>query len=206
MKEEKSQMFNGYLTDPFIYSSGHTTKTFSEVFDSQQNFLDEYADSGFDAMGNGLKEESLKTLFLLLFARYGNSHIANLDENQFKYKVFSTIFMYGPTWEKRVEIQSKIRNLSLEELRKGSVQINSHVYNDGSEGTTDQFEFLNKINEQSGNAFKKNELDAYNSLSLLLETDVTRGFLDRFKPFFGFVTTSTYPLYYETEVEQDEQV
>ena len=42
-------------------------------------------------------------------AKYGNNPIANKDINQFKYKLFSTVFMYGPTWAKRLDIQKILR-------------------------------------------------------------------------------------------------
>ena len=49
------------------------------------------------SISNNGTDANATTLYYLLYARYGNSHIVNTDENQFTYKLFSTIFMYGPT-------------------------------------------------------------------------------------------------------------
>jgi hypothetical protein len=41
--------------------------------------------------------DNVSLVYYLLYARYGNNPIANRDENQFKFKIFSVIFQYGPT-------------------------------------------------------------------------------------------------------------
>lgn len=41
--------------------------------------------------------DNVSLLYYLLYARYGNNPIANTDINQFKYKMYSVIFQYGPT-------------------------------------------------------------------------------------------------------------
>jgi len=89
------------------------TKTFAEIYDSATAFTTDYStiDLG------GITDSSLVTkLYYLLYAKYGNSPIANLDETQFKYKLFSLIFQYGPNWEKELDIQGILRNLQLSDL------------------------------------------------------------------------------------------
>lgn len=91
----------------------YNTKTFTEIYDSATAFTTDYStiDLG------GITESSLVTkLYYLLYAKYGNSPIANLDETQFKYKLFSLIFQYGPNWEKELGIQGILRNLQLSDL------------------------------------------------------------------------------------------
>ena len=70
------------------------TRTFTDIYPDVQTFLNEYANNGIPTT---IQQSSCQTLYYLIYSRYGNSHIANNDENQFKYKVFSIIFMYGPT-------------------------------------------------------------------------------------------------------------
>ena len=43
--------------------------------------------------------------------------------NKFKYKIWATIYAYGPVWEKKVEIQDTVRALSEADLLVGSKQI-----------------------------------------------------------------------------------
>ena len=87
----------------------YLTRSFADIFPSVEDFLTEYKAA---AVPTTITDGNAQTLYYLLYSKYGNSHIANSDENQFKYKIWSTIFMYGPTWEKRLEIQNKLRNLS----------------------------------------------------------------------------------------------
>lgn len=91
----------------------YNTKTFTEIYDSATAFTTDYSTINL----GGITDSSLVTkLYYLLYAKYGNSPIANLDETQFKYKLFSLIFQYGPNWEKELDIQGILRNLQLSDL------------------------------------------------------------------------------------------
>ena len=113
-----------------------------------------------------------------MYANYGNSSIANLDENQFKYRLFSIIFQYGPTWEKRLSIQDRLRNLDEKELMVGAKTIMNNSLNPDSNPTVDELEY---INQQNTNKVTKSILGAYAELWNMLRIDVTREFLDKFK-------------------------
>lgn len=91
----------------------YDTKIFTEIWDEVAEFLLDYHQVGIPAT---ISDTNATTLFYLLYAKYGNSPIANYDETQFKYKVFSIIFQYGPTWEKRLSIQETLRGLQLSDL------------------------------------------------------------------------------------------
>lgn len=91
----------------------YDTKLFTEVWDTAGEFLADYQSVGIPATISILNAQ---TLYYLLYARYGNSPIANYDEEQFKYKVFSIIFQYGPTWEKRLSVQKTLRDMELSDL------------------------------------------------------------------------------------------
>lgn len=92
----------------------YKTKTFSEVYDSAEKFIND-AKTNFSMLDN-ISDDSKNVLYYLLFGRYGNSPISNWDETQFKTKLFSIMFQYGPTWEKKLNIQQTLRGLSLEQL------------------------------------------------------------------------------------------
>lgn len=110
----------------------YDTKLMTEIWDSAEDFLYDYQTVGIPMTIN---LQNATTLYYLLYARYGNTPIANYDEQQFKYKVFSVIFQYGPTWEKRLSVQGILRNLQLSDLvDDGSLsELFSH---EGSNGIT----------------------------------------------------------------------
>ena len=131
-----------------------------------------------------------------MYGRYGNSSIASSDENQFKYKLYSVIFMYGPAWQKRLDIQGKLINLQEDEILKGS----SAIYNTAQNpGTAPNVEELAYINQQNTTKYKKSKLEGYSILYELIKTDVTKEFLDKFERLFIKVVEPQTPLWYITE-------
>lgn len=186
-------MFNPY---PSLYGN-FVNRTFADIFPTEEEFVEMYKTSGLYSENNHIENAGL--LYYLLYARYGNSTIASYDENQFAYKLFSTIFMYGPTWEKRLEIQSKLRALQEDEIIKGSKRINNRSYNPSTAPTTDTLDELTTINEQFVDGWKKSKLEGYANLIALIDTDVTEEFIGKFKKLFIVVVEPNLPLWYETE-------
>lgn len=174
------------------------TRTFSQIWDNEQAFEEDYNHNGIPV---SITNVSIKTLFYLLYARYGNSSIASSDETQFKYKVFSTIFMYGPAWEKRLDIQKTLLSLSEEEIVKGSTAIYNTALNPSSAPSTSSLEELPFISQQNATKYKKSKVDAYATLYSLIETDVTEQFIGRFKKLFITVVEPNSPLWYKTKGE-----
>ena len=109
--------------------------------------------------------------------------------------------MYGPTWEKRLEIQKELRNLNIEELQKSATAIYNHSYNPSTEPSTQTLEELRTINDQNVTKHKRSKTDAYALLLSLLETDVTEEFLSKFKKLFIQVVSPELPLWYLTQDE-----
>ena len=91
----------------------YDTKLMTEVWSQASDFLTDYQNAGIPTT---ISNQNATTLYYLLYARYGNTPIANYDENQWKYKMFSIIFQYGPTWEKRLDIQTTLRGLQISDL------------------------------------------------------------------------------------------
>lgn len=91
----------------------YDTKLMTEIWDEASDFLYDYQNVGIPTT---ISTQNATTLYYLLYARYGNTPIANYDENQWKYKVFSVIFQYGPTWEKRLSMQETLRGMQLADL------------------------------------------------------------------------------------------
>lgn len=177
------------------------TMTFTEVWESVNDFLYDYQNVGIPK--TIAVDSSAQTLYYLLYARYGNSPIANRDVNQFKYKVFSIIFQFGPTWEKRLEIQDKLRKLSDDDLRLGAKAIYNQALNPSTAPSTGSLEELNYINAQNTANYKKSKLEGFGILWELLKTDVTGEFIGKFKTCFKTFVRPEHPELYITEIEEN---
>ena len=188
---------------PSLYGNFRNRK-FSNIYDTYEAF---YKDFGFFKL-NGLdpkliNENSLQTIYMLLCGYYGQSTIASSSEDQFKIQLFTKIFQYAPTWEKRLDVQDKIRHLTEKEITTGSKVIYNHAYHDGTEPSTDTLEELPAINEQNTNNYVKNKLEGYANLTALLDTDVTQDFISKFKNLFLVIVEPELPLWYITEYGED---
>lgn len=184
------------------YYGEYRTRTFADIFGEASKLVEAYNE--FPPSSNfagDLGTTEIEMIYYLLYARYGNSHIAYTDENQFKYSLYSVIWQYGPTWKKRLSIQDDLRKLSVEELTKGGKAIYNHAFNPNTAPSTSTMEELLTINDQNTTNYKKSKMEGYAQLLSLLETDVTGEFIDKFKKLFIVVTAPDYPLYYTTEVE-----
>lgn len=175
-------------------------RKFTDIYGDKNTFLTDYKENG---LPTTISDDTATTLYYLLYARYGNSTIASSDENQFKYKLFSTVFMYGPTWEKRLDIQEKLRTLTDDQLREGSKAIYNHAFNPSTAPSTDTLDELTTINDQNTTKYKKTPMEGYSTLLMLLETDVTAEFLDRFRKLFLVVVEPELPLWYVTDLEDE---
>ena len=178
----------------------YRTKKFTDFYPNAKDFVNDYHLCGIPST---ITDDTATTLYYLLYARYGNSHIISSDENQFKYKMFSIIFQYGPTWEKRLDIQNKLRNLTEDELMIGTKAIYNTANNPGTEPSTGSLEELPYINNQNTTGYKKSKMDAYANLLALLDTDVTEDFIKKFGKLFITILEPREPLWYGTEIGED---
>ena len=174
----------------------YNTKLFTDIYETVNDFCYDYQHVGIPTT---ISVNNAMTLYYLLYAKYGNSPIANLDENQFKYKLFSIVFMYGPAWEKRLDIQNEIKNLSADDLLQGAKAIHKHAFNPGTEPSPDD---LNYVNEQNVTRYEKSKMDAYGQLWSLISSDVTAEFLNKFNICFKKFVKPANPLIYVTDEEE----
>ena len=136
----------------------YNTKLFVDIYPDLASFLLDYNNVQFPKI---LSNESINTVYYLLYARYGNNPIANLDENQFKYKLFSIVYMYGPTWEKRLNVQTTLRGLQLSDLLDDG-SISELFEHEGSKSDT--------ASGSNGNTRTLNTLEANTGTSALAHT------------------------------------
>lgn len=184
------------------YYGGFRTRTFAQIYDTFDKFQTEFAATPFATAVATDKEEAtinLQLLFYMLYARYGNSHIANSDENQFKYGLFNIIFMYGPAWATRLSAQKAIRELGIDEARKGRTETYNHAYNPSTAPTMNETDGLPYINDQNKTLYQKSILEGYASLLALVETDVSEDFINKFRKLFTKVAYGDEPLLYITQ-------
>ena len=182
----------------------YSTNLFSDIYDSVEDFVQDFKNIGIPYKINNVQtvsDTNIQTLYYLLYARYGNNPIANNDITQWKYKLFSVVFQYGPSWQKRLDIQAQLRGLTEADLLAGSYAMYNHAYNPteipsgGSE--------LSYINDQNTTRYTKPKMEAYAQLWDLISTDVTEEFLVKFKKCFKMFVNPERPLLYVTEEEED---
>ena len=180
----------------------YSTKLFTEIWEDDKSFKKDLAASPF---AGAITVDNQTKLFYLLYAKYGNSPIANRDITQFKYKVFSIIYQYGPTWEKKVSIQDSIRGLTEADLLSGSKAIYNNALNPGTAPGTDTTEELAYINSQNTTNYKRSKMEAYNMQWELLDDSLTARFINRFSVCFKQFVAPERPLIFVDEDEDENE-
>lgn len=187
------------------------TMTFCQVYDNPTDFSADYKASGlYDAVNvgasnenlhNSLSDANISVLFYLLIGKYADNPIANASVEIFKQKMFGIIFQYGPTWQKRLDIQDKFRNLTESQILTGTKTVFNHAYNNASLPSAGELSDIPYIDEQQTQATNKAQMSAYNELLSLLETNVTKEFIDRFMVCFNPVVCQTGAVFIDDEEE-----
>ena len=179
-----------------------STKLFSQVFKNADEFLTGWKSSGLYEE-DLVSDEDIKKIYYLMYANWGNSAISGMDVNQWKYRVWSIINQFAPTWAKRVEIQKVLRGLSEEELKEGSKTIQNMASNPSTEPSTNNTEEIITVNSQQVYKNRNSKIGGYARLVELLDEDVTQYFLAKFKPLFA-VFVRTRPTLFVVDEEEGE--
>lgn len=166
-------------------------KTFSDVWDESTDLSSEYL-TEFPSTGVLKLPDSFnwQVFYYLCVGRWGNTEIIVQDSGlaRWKARFFSLVFQFGPNWAKQLEIQSKLRDLSEEELMRGGLMVSTNALNPAEKpsGTFDGLDMpkVETIQQQATSQSRRSKLDAYAALSSLLRTDVTESFLIRFDSLF----------------------
>ena len=191
------------MSDYLDYYGTFRQQKFVDTYPTVGEFLADYNRGGIPTT---ISTESATTLYYLLYAYYGNSVIASSDLNRFRYNLFSIIWQYGPTWEKRVEIQKKLRELTDDEIFTGSKQIANHALNPSTAPSTASLEELTYVDAQNTMSWKRSKLEGYNQLMSLLDNDVSSDFLRQFRKLFLTIVEPEAPLYFVTDDAEEEVV
>lgn len=191
-------MIKGY--EGSLYGSYRQVK-FTEVYESAESFLADYGGIG---LPKTISDKTATTLFYLLYGRFGNDVIASSDTNRFKYRLFSIVWQYGPAWEKKLDIQKKLRDMTEADILTGSRQIYNNATHPATEPGTNTDEELEYIDSQNVTKAKRGKLEGYALLLQLIDTDVTQEFLNKFQKLFLTVVQPEEPLYYITEDDNND--
>lgn len=187
------------------FSNFQNTIIFADAYPNPEEFFNDYLEmmsKMAQSQNPPITEKNVFLLYWLLYAQYANSSFANYDLNQVKAKLFSIIFMYGPTWQKRAEIQLKLRNLTEDEILAGAKQITNHANNPATVTTADEADGgLPYIDQQNTHTYKKSKIAGYAELWEMLKVDVNKEFIDRFHVLFRKVIAPAAPLYYHNNPE-----
>lgn len=191
----------------------YTNRKFRNIFPNYESFENTYLSDCPELLPKNFKPDQnnhypdIKLTYILLLSYYGNSTVANDDENQFKFKLFSTIFRYGPTWKMRTDIQDKLRAINLDDdsWREGGFNILNTSVNPSTQPANNSEQILETINQQNTSRYKKGKLAAYGELYALLKTDVVGEYIDKFKKLFLQVVEPQLPLWYVTNLTNTEE-
>lgn len=179
----------------------YRTRKFTDIWYDADEFISDFTGSPFSGV---ISADSLKLTYYLLYAAYGNSHIASSDETQFKYQLFTVIYDRGPTWEKKTEIQKKIRSLTDDEMLSGGQNVINHAYNPSGDPSTDAMSPLQQVNEQNVSGFKKGKPEAYATVWEILRVDLAKAYMASFKHLFLRIVEPELPLWYVTTTEEED--
>ena len=191
---------------PKMIFKPYMTLTFAEVWKDYDAFKTDYDAliTGFSATAP-VTNATVQATYYFLVAQYGNNPIANSDVGQFKMKIVSRIFMYGPLYEKKQAIQTTLRGLTESELLTGAKQIYNHAFNPSSAPSTSALDELEYINDQNTANHKKSKMEAYSILWNLLHAEQSKEYIDRFKNCFAvFVDKMCVPYYISDSDEEEE--
>ena len=183
-------MFNGdeaFEGFPLFYK-------FEDIWESSEAFVTAYHNQ---SLPQELKDETITTLYYLLYGRHGSDCISGTNVRQWEYRFWGMVFQYGPAWEKRLQVQKRVRELSEDDLRDGDLNLNNLAYNPGTAPATTSTEVLKGIAQQNAGIKKRSILGGYSMLESLLATDVSEEFLEHFKDLFKPLLYSGVPYLYE---------
>lgn len=186
------------------YYGSFRTRTFAEIFPSYEDFSEAYNSNALaisftpEGTDEGLTE---RQFYYMMYAHYGNSHIAYSDENQFKYYMWSIMYQHGPTVIRKREIRAKLLGMSFDELTSGGKTIYNHAMNPNTAPTTDTLYELTTINDQNTANYKKAMVTGLTEFLDVISNDPVDSFIHRFKRLFIQVLAPDYPLYFVTEEE-----
>lgn len=190
------------------YFQSFDNVTFSELWSTKESFIEAYKTVGFPQTftgGNYVTDDDLGLIWLLLIGRFSDSVIKSYNTyGGFQVRFMSRVWQYAPAWKKELDIQNKLRSMSLEDgspIYEGSKAIYNNALNPSTAPGTGTDSELDFINSQNVTKYKKSKLEGLAILNDLMKRDVTEQFLRRFDDLFKTIIYTGRDLLYETQGE-----
>lgn len=181
---------------------GYKNKSFSQIFPDFDSFLEEYKANGF---GVTIKDETARVIYYGIYARHGEDRPASLNTNMFKYKLWYIVYNEGPVFEKKTDIQAKLRALTDEEILDGTTAIYNHANNTSNPPSTDDKTQLKFIDDQNVTRYTKDKKTGYMELNELLKGNLMDAMMKKIDKLFNVVVEPDVPLLY-SEVESYDNI
>lgn len=189
------------------YFQSFDNVTFSDLWSTKESFIESYKEIGFPQTfegGSYVTDDDLGLIWLLLIGRFADSTIMSYNTyGAFQVRFMSRVWQYAPAWKKELDIQNKLRSMSLEDnspIFEGSKAIYNSALNPGTQPSTNTDDELNFLNQQNVTKHRRSKLEGLSLLNDLLKKDVTEVFLRRFDDLFKTIVYTGRNLEYETIV------
>lgn len=167
-----------------FYDSYYGAPTFEEVYPDFQGFLDD-ATNEYSMFKCFDDDTTYRTVFYLLYAKFGDRETIQTDLVRWKTKLFSLIWQYGPNWKRELDLQGTLRSLTDTQIEQGSKQIYNRALAPGEVVDVANDALVDTVNEQNTTTAKKGKLEGYAALVSLLDDNITERFLARFQNLFN---------------------
>lgn len=184
--------------------------TFSDLWGTSEQFIQAYKETSLPqtytnsdgTAGTYVSDEDLQLIWLLMIGRFADSTIKPYNTfGAFQVRFMSRVWQHAPAWKKELEIQNKLRSMSLadgSELYEGSKAIyNSALSPESMKKANEELDY---ITSQNTTKYKKSKLEGLAILTDLMKNDVTEQFLRRFDDFFKTIIYTGRELQYVTEI------
>ena len=116
----------------YSWYGAYRTRTFKDIFESSEDFKQCLNDS---PLSLNISDDELAKIHYMLYAKYGNSHIASSDENQFKAKLQLNMYSYYPVYKRKKEAIEALLVKNEAELRAGQEFLTDNSGNSASSAT-----------------------------------------------------------------------
>lgn len=179
------------------YYGGFDTTTFSTLYPNVDAWLADYElfKSSLSFYGALKKPETITQCYYILGSEYAFSHHIG-SRDQFKLMLWTRVMEYLPYLEKELEVQKDVLAMDITALREGGKAIYNTALNPGESPSSTSLEELEYINQQNTTNYKKSKAEGYAILIDLLDKNLIKEFIDKFRSLFIRVCYPDNPLYY----------
>lgn len=183
------------------FYGGFDTATFSEIWPNIETWMTDYNRFKESIQLISIKNErTIQTVYYLLSSEYAFSHHIG-SRDQFRLMMFARVLEYAPYYERELEIQTDLMQMNIESLQQGSKAIYNQALNPGSVPSSQALDELQYINQQNVTNYKKSRPEAYAILLSLMNKNLSKDFVEKFRNLFIKVCYPNYPLYYANDPE-----